>query len=266
MAKKQLSKSGGGNVGGIKYEESVKSAIRKVERDIPDFYLMRGQAGAFDRETADIYLNVNKKKVAVEVKKDKNAQMGGACYYQFDSRTDRFVFVSDKGEETIDIPTREMIEDALHKKVRELEKFLKFIREFPPTDYHSKVRNLPVTCTKEAWDAAVEAGLLKNLNTNIAFNTDFIAKHYAAKGTHYIQIGKGGLFYLSKNPLNLPVPKLQGECQIEIRVAHHGKRKVKSLGLYVVDGTIRTQARLKTTNKSPWTLDNPEHVRALFHP
>lgn len=253
-----------GNVGGIEYEKKVKTAIRRAEKTIPGFYVMRGSSGAFDRNSADIYLNVRNTKVAVEVKKDKNAQMGGAAYYTFDSRTDKFVFVSDKGEETVDLPTRQMIEDALHKKTRQLEQFLTFIKNYPPTEYHQKITGLPITCTMEAWNAAKDKGLLKALNTNISFDASFITKHYAAKGTHYIQIGGGGLFYLAKNPLELPIPKLMGDVNIEVRIAHHGGRMIKSMGIQVVDGTVRAQARLKTKNVSPYTLDNQDHVLMLF--
>jgi len=254
------------NTGGLDYENKVKTAIRKVERQIPDFYLMRGASGGNDRQAADVILSVKRKPVGIEVKKTRTAQMGGEAYFQYSTRNGKFSFIDNKGKDQIDVPTQEMINDALNAKSQDVNRFLDYIRNFAPTEYHRQTaQGLPLTCTKEAWDSARDKGFLQRMNSYIGFNVDFIAKHYAVKGTNYIQIGGAGLFYLKDNPLDLPVPKLTGDIDIEVRVAHHGGRPIRGgLNITVVDGTVRAQARLKTKNVSPFTLDNPEHVMALF--
>ena len=94
-------------------------------------------------------------------------------------------------------------------------------------------------------------------------NTQFIIDHYKDKGIHYMQIGGAGLFYLDRNPANLPVPKLQGEIDIELRAGRSGS-KVNSAGVPMVGGLLRAQGRLRFSGLSNFTLDNPESVRNLL--
>lgn len=253
----------GGNVGGLVYEKKVRAAIRKVEPVIPNFNMVREAVRGFDNTGADLNLKVDKQKVAFEIKKNTNAQMGGGTF-KFDSNHSRFYFVGNDGTEGIDIPTAEMIQDVLGTKSREVAAFINFLQNYPPKDYHQRIKGLPVTCTKEAWMAAVDKGLLRNLNTNIPFSTKFIADHYAKKNVNYIQIGGAGLFYLKNNPINLPIPQLNGNINIELRLGANQGKENKSMGIWVVTGGIRAQARLKTKNISPYSLDNPDDVKFLF--
>ena len=79
-------------------------------------------------------------------------------------------------------------------------------------------------------------------------------------------MGGAGLFYLGKNPLNLPVPEFQGEIQVEMRLGYGGSKlsfptdpptPARSAGL-------RIQGRMLTKNKSSYNLDNVEDVQKLF--
>ena len=71
------------------------------------------------------------------------------------------------------------------------------------------------------------------------------------------------MFYLSENPANLPIPKLEGQIDIEIRAGRSGSKKNAS-GVAVVSGLLRAQGRLRFQGQSPYTLDDPESVRAMI--
>ena len=107
------------------------------------------------------------------------------------------------------------------------------------------------------------AGLLRPINAKIRKDAEFIINHYKKKNIHYIQIGGAGLFYLDRNPANLPVPKLQGEIDIELRAGRSGA-KVNSAGVPMVGGLLRAQGRLRFEGSSNFTLDNPDSVRRLL--
>ena len=68
---------------------------------------------------------------------------------------------------------------------------------------------------------------------------------------------------MNKNPLNLPVPKFDGSCNIEIRLGRSGSKVLKS-GVEVVSGAFRAQARLITKSSSPYSLDNPEQAEQIL--
>lgn len=145
-----------------------------------------------------------------------------------------------------------------------LREFVDFIKTQAPIDLHNKVSGFPMSVGKDAWELAVKKGLLVPLNRKVKLDTTFIANHYKKKDCFYIQIGGAGLFYLSGNPLNLPIPKLTGEIDIEVRAARSGSKPNATYKMHTVGGSIRAQARLKTRSRSPYSLDNPDHVLILF--
>ena len=97
--------------------------------------------------------------------------------------------------------------------------------------------------------------MLLPINKTLEGDMDVISNHYARKQTHYIQIGGAGFFRLGEaNPANLPLPILNGKVQLEVRIAKGGP---PAAGL-------RVQARLLTKSTSPYTLDDPESVKAML--
>ena len=106
-------------------------------------------------------------------------------------------------------------------------------------------------------------GLLKKLNSAIRFkDTAIIAAAYNKKGVYYIQIGGSGLFYLNKNPYNLPIPNFSGEIDVEFRLGPSGSkiRNFNGQPIKVLGATYRCQGRLKTKLKSDLSLDNEEQA------
>ena len=236
------------SLGGSSYEQLVFDSIKAAGASGK----MTHTAG-FDANLPDADITVNGEVYNVEVKMDATAQMGGGSVAyrdgQFQATGHDSEAMQPVAQELNDSPTAVDLASAIDK----LAKFLsrgagKKITGFPMTGF-----------LKTSWDKAVKAGLLVPINTKIESSIDFIASHYAKKGTHYIQIGGSGLFFLSDNPADLPVPKLTGSVLLEIRAARAG-----SGGHPTAGAGLRVQPRLKITGKSPYTLDDPESIKAML--
>lgn len=229
------------NVEGFEYEERVIESL-KVAGYCGDITQGAGSSAA----DADADLRLGDEKYLVEVKKDGQAQMGGTSV-----RFTNGEFEVTSG--SVESVTAEMIMSALEPKKEAIEAFLSYIG----------AEQFPTTCEKDAWESAKVAGLLKEMNAKISRDTSFISDHYKSKGIYYIQIGGAGLFYLSENPANLPVPKLEGKIDIELRAGRSGSKK-NAAGVSVVSGLLRAQGRLKFQGQSPYTLDDPDSVKAMI--
>lgn len=233
---------------GLAYETTVLRAIKRAK--------MQGnikQGAGYDNISADADISIDGKIFNVEVKLDKNAQMGGSSV-RFDSKGVNLVKPMEKG-------TNDVLIAAVSAKAEELNNLVGYLTKQRPTSVNQKVQGFPLACTEDAWTRAVNKGLL--VNTVVKYTTDFIAKHYAKKGIYYIQLGGAGLFYMAGNPANLPVPKLKGDINIEIRSARSGAKALPS-GLKVIGGGIRVQARLKTKGISPYTADSSASLGAMM--
>ena len=242
----QISESS--NVGGFAYETTVIQAIKQAGIS---GNITKG-AGA-SRVGADANISINNKVYDIEVKLNRNAQMGGSS-----------VRFGKKGIELVKPmakTTSDMIITAVSSKTKDLNQLIAYLTKQRPATINGRVDGLPLACTTEAWTKARTKGLL--VNSIIKYTTDFIAKHYAEKGIYYIQLGGAGLFYMSSNPANLPIPKLKGEIDIEIRSARSGS-KMLTTGHSVVGGGIRVQARLKTKGISPYSADDPKSLSAMI--
>jgi hypothetical protein len=240
-----------GGEGGAKYELQVFNAIKAAHASGN----MTHTAG-FDANLPDADITINGEVYNVEVKLNGGAQMGGGSIGW------------DSGEFFAaghDIEAMQPIVDTLNSS-DELKEINAAIQDF--VGFLSKHRGragkvitgFPVSgASKDAWEAAVKKGLLIPINRKVDSSVDFIAQHYAKKGTNYIQIGGQGLFYLAKNPAKLPIPKLTGRVQLEIRASRAG-----SAGKPVVGAGLRVQPRLRITEQSPYTLDDPKSIREML--
>ena len=200
----------------------------------------------------DADFKINGKIHNLEIKLNSNAQMGGTsvnvggghdCYNIHKPVDDAFL--------------EKAILEAVKCNWGSIQLLLRFVRDTEGKDKGQ----FPLRCLKSTWEAAAKNGLL--VNDKIPFDTSFICKHYSKKNTNYIQIGGAGLFYMQENPANLPVPKLEGQIVIEMRTGRSGS-KLLATGERVVGAGLRLQGRLKTDNKSPYTLDNVESINELL--
>lgn len=253
------------NIGGLNYEKSVHTALVKANINglIPGD---KPGAGFSAVGKGDIEATYKGKEFNIEVKMNKNAQMGGTSI-RMDVNNNDYVLVK---PDAVDEEVAPLFVEAAKRKADDLKKWVDFIRKQEPLELHEKV---PYTVpfgavTKEAWSSAQKQGLLKGLNQIEKFtNANTIAKAYNRKGVYYIQIGGLGLFYLGQNPLKLPIPKYDGEINIEFRLGPSGSKPRKlSNGetVKVVGAGYRCQGRLKTSKKSKYSLDDLESIKKLF--
>jgi hypothetical protein len=131
----------------------------------------------------------------------------------------------------------------MNYKKTAIEDYLDFLQENNPL---FKERKLPFMIPVTIWDQAKDMGLLSNLNHFVEYNTDFIKTHYTSKNVNYIQIGNTGLYHLGKNPLDLNIPELHGDINIEIRLCRSGskKRDINGTTMKVAGANYRIQGRL----------------------
>ena len=199
----------------------------------------------------DADLRICGKTYNVEVKLNRNAQMGGSSIRYF-RKNDEINFV-----ESLDHTTQLMLAETVCNKKKEIDQLIQFIAD----NWDPGVNQFPLTCSKEVWTTAQNKNLL--INAKIHKSVEFITAHYAKKNVYYVQIGGAGLFWMQKNPAELPIPQLQGNINIEIRSGRSGSRKRKD-GTCIISAGLRIQARLKAKNTSPYTLDDPNSIKALL--
>jgi hypothetical protein len=256
--------------GGKVYEDRVVRTIGEVisEEPIPDikFASERSSAG-FSNVGADVELLVKGQPLNIECKMDAKAFMGGTSV-RIDLNTGKTEMVDPEGVDPAVVP---LILDAAKNTAPALLKFLQFIKKQEPIALHAKNPDaVPVQIvTKEAWAAAQAAGLLKPTNMRLKNQSvSSIIAHYNKKNTFYIQIGGAGLFYLGKNPYNLPVPAFKGSAVIECRLGANSSQPYEFDGKkYKVrrSNGFRVAARLDTGITSPYSLDNREQAALILH-
>lgn len=253
--------------GGLAYEAKVRKAVEKALKNLKlaktELYLKPDDAGGFDSTVVDMYLSLKGKDVPIEIKMDKNAQMGGSSV-KFDGKN---WTLAEKGKKNIEPDTQQLLIAAAKEKVGEYKKLMAHLKTYEPKNLHKTINQIPFRCTKPAWEQAVAAGKLKPTNTTVKFDTRFIHDWYAGKDCYYIQIGKLGLFYLKKNPLNLPVPQLSGEIEIYLRLVRGGAAMMKTgefKGENVSTVNLRAQGKLKLKGSSSLSLDNIDDCEKIF--
>ena len=247
--------------GGLDYEAKVLRAIKTNIGTTP-FKIKPSTAGFSAAEVDLILLYKTSNEIAIEIKMDKAAQMGGGSY-NYDRKTGKFSLSS---KTVIDPDIDEKLLSELNSKKTSLNSLLDFAKSNSPIALGSNITGLPLKTTKAVWEEMTKKRLLVPLNAKVEVPTSFLYDHYKKKGCYYIQIGGLGLYYLHSNPLNLPVPQLKATMQIELRLARAGSTMDSKLKVPVASGNIRAQGRLnaKTLTKSPYSLDNPDDFMKVF--
>jgi hypothetical protein len=260
---------------GYQYELNVYKTLSSVEIEGLDPG-NKPAAGYSAHGAGDIEANYQGKPFNIEVKLNKKAQMGGGlAKYDRGSGT---VSPSEKLANSADEADLQLILEAVKSKIPEMNAYLDALSEIEPKQIHSEYANagIPFVATKDARAQLVKSGHLKALNTQVSLSTKHISNMYNSKGVYYIQIGGAGLFYMGKNPLNLPVPEFTGEARVEIRLGYAGdtdgsvtkafNKKIGNTGAPIEArrANIRCQARLLTPSTSNHTLDNVESIQNLF--
>jgi hypothetical protein len=255
-------------IGGLEYEQSVVDAIKPVLKKFKNkvkFITDTGATAGFNAHGIDLEIDVNGKPFNVEIKQSAKAQMGGTSV-RYNALSDMATIVN---LDRVDEEAQQIFVQAVKRKKEDIKKFTEFLRKQEPKNYHKKISDaMPISSvTTGAWEAAVLSGLLSPLNAKERFsNTNLIVKAYNSKDVYYIQIGGAGLFYLGSNPYDLPIPKFEGEIDIEFRLGAAGStpRIIDGRPYKVRSANYRCQGRLITTVKSDLSLDNSEDVDKIL--
>lgn len=251
---------------GVEYENKVVKIVGSQMGQLKNVTLSESTAG-FGSFGADLNFTVFGKPLGVEVKLDKYAQMGGGSF-NYDEDKDNF-YPSDRTE--LDPLLEQQYIKILETKKTSLIKLINYAKNNEIPILASKISGLPINVTETFWANNIRArGLLVPLNAKVSAPMDFMYDHYEKKGVYYIQIGGSGLFYMKKNPLKLPIPKLVTNLNVELRLGRSGGRdqllKIgrKTVNKKVIGANFRVQGRLSGCAPSPYTLDNPDDILYLF--
>jgi hypothetical protein len=256
------------STGGLEYESNVVKSVKKALPHFQErvkFTNLNYATAGYSSVGIDLELQVNGVPFNVEIKQNKDAQMGGTSI-RYNPSTDLAEIVN---RDTIDDEAEPYFLNAIQSKKDAILAFLDYMRKQEPLELHSKIpERFPISgVTKEAWKNAVNDGYLTALNETVKFNdTSIITKAYNLKQVFYIQVGGAGLFYLNENPFGLPIPKFEGQIQIEFRLGRSGSkpRKFGDTTIDTVGAGYRCQGRLKTRIKSSLSLDNSAEAFQIF--
>lgn len=245
---------------GIVYEKNILNIIRPLQT-LDGLMILNEFSGGFSAHGSDLELLLKGDRFNVEVKKDLKAQMGGGII-DYDFMTNELI---PKGSLLfMDEIVLEKILELAETKIFALNEYISYIENLDENfDKYNPISGIPIKANILHRAQAKEAGLLKNINGTFSMDTSFIENHYNSKNIYYIQIGGAGLFYMGKNPNNLPIPRLEGIINIEFRLGYSGTK-------YGLDNkyraaNLRAQARMVTTVSSPYTLDDKKSIEKLLN-
>lgn len=245
---------------GLEYELKVYSALKAA--NIPGLNPGDKPGAGFSNQGAgDIEASYNGEPFNIEVKLSAKDQMGGTSFrYNMDSK--QFTPAKEMDQEDLDL-----FMPVMKQRAKDIDNYIKASWEIEPKQYHRNNRSVPIKVSTEAREILKQKGLTSKIATNIKADTKFIAKHYNKKGVYYINVGGAGLFYMGKNPLNLPVPELKGEIQVELGLRFGGGKlsfPTTPEKTPARSAALRIQGRMLTKGKSPYNLDNVNDIKKLF--
>jgi hypothetical protein len=246
----------GHNVGGLEYEKKIRNCVKQV--NLNNVKLLSDNGG-FNCNDVDLQLLINGKNTNFEVK-CKDAQMGESSYSYLQNRSPKFVPTTEKADPDIS----DIIISELKNMEGSILELFDYLKQQEPVHYHCPIDGLPLRVTKRAWTRAISDKKILPINARIQFDERIIEHHYNTRNVFYIQIEDLGLFYLKENPLNLPIPRLQGNVLIEVRLKRGGSSLLKSIGENAATVVLRASGRLKFKGKSEYSLDCPEKISKLF--
>ena len=261
--------------GGQEYELNVFNTMK--QSGAPGLDVGNKPAAGFSRYGAgDIEATLNNKPFNIEVKLNSKAQMGSGSI-NYNRSTGEFVPTAGLRESSDNGDLILILATATTKKAA-IDAYLDVLAKIEPVELHSvyAAKGVPFVASKAALLNLKTQKLLAAINAKLKLSSDHIARLYNKKGVFYIQVGGAGLFYLGSNPLNLDIPKFEGEANIEIRLKPAGDstgatsraftKKAGSEELIQARtvGLICAARFLSTTN-SPYTLDDVNSINKLLN-
>lgn len=237
--------------GGAAYEDRLCKTISECA--LPAIVLLP-RSNVSSNTGVDVPLTFFGTNLPIEAKL-KGAQMSGTSL-RYNRGTQSFTLVKE-------VKDSDLLIAAAQVKIPVLNAYIDALKQQSPPEIHAQISGIPLKATKTARSILKAAGLQAACEEKIEFPISFLHEIHNKKGTYYIQIEGLGFFSLGGNPFNLPIPELAGRFRVEFRIGYAGG----SIGPHghVAHAGFRVQGRLiSSSEKSPYTLDNPEHVRILF--
>lgn len=255
---------------GLKYEKKVYHILKKASQDkrisnrLTDIGLPKGN----DCNQPDITLTLDERNINIEVKSKFDDPLGNFSIRHILGEDD-----FDLSTDILDYKDKESLSQIFQNKIEDIDRYIKFAQNQKPESYNGKINQFPMYITQKAAKLAAKEGLAKaiaNYSQKDEFDIDMVAGLYNnGKNTYYIQIGGYGLYYLGHDKYKLRVPKLEGNCIVEIRPFASGvkERKDPETGkiVKVVSMGLRASPRMTSIkNKSKYTLDDNDSIIRLF--
>lgn len=259
---------------GLEYELKVYKALKAAKIEGLDPGEKPG-AGFSNVGSGDIEAMFGDKQFNIEIKASMKDQMGGGSVAY--DRTSKRLTPSPKLLASTEPEDLEILLKAVEEKFPQINKYLDFLATQEPKELHKQYAKMgvPFIAAYDAKEKAVKQGYQKAIQSYVKLDSRYIKNLYNGKNVYYIQIGKAGLFYMGKNPLNLPIPEFNGEIQVEVRIGYAGDTKgstsrafSKKAGseeiIQARRGEVRAIGRMLTKSKSPYSLDSVEDIKKLF--
>lgn len=255
-------------MGGAVYEHKISQLIQSV---IEDFSLSKvkinRRGSAFSNVGADVRVEADGIPFNVEVKMNKNAQMGSTSV-RMDATTGKVEIVDTSSVDSAVLP---VITKAAQSRLPALQAYIKYIKKCDPVELHSLLQYRVPTgkIAVTAWDKAAREGLLSDLNVRLRDNdVSTIIKHYNSKDCYYIQLGGLGLYYLGTDIQGIGVPEFKGICTIECRLGPSGSRSIayKGAPIPIRTATYRITPKLQSSDLAPsnLNLESPQDVKKIL--
>lgn len=248
---------------GLQYENRIFKTLKAVQ-DMP--FKVAKPKGGFSAADPDLVLKFGRKLLPIEIKYDSRAQMGGGSYnYDMAKKKFQLAGANNDGEDHDPVIEKKILETLNNKKM-DLDRVLDFAKKSTPVVLSQNITGFPLRTTKSIWQQMVTKGYLRNINTSVEVPIKFMINHYNKKNCFYIQIGGMGLYYMGKNPLDLPIPELTAKMVVEMRIAQNGASLNKTLNELVSSGSLRVQGRLDKSSlrPSPYSLERTDDYVKLF--
>lgn len=249
-------------IGGVLTSESGKvieeasDRVQAYEDAVTNALGASGIRGAMsiahaDANGPDAQFVVGGKEYNLEVKLNTGAQMGDVAVRYYPKRStvaDRFEFSYDHWnrqsknqeklkDEAFDEITRKIVLAALWKKEDDILAWITALKDpaSPSSSVWERDKNAQALfkTTYRRYEQAKKDGLLNKAGAGfhgqppIKVASSTIRTLYASKGIYYIQIGGKGLYYLAKNPAQLPIPQFDADLAIQLRPRPGGGKKEK---------------------------------------
>ena len=236
---------------GFAYENVIIDKLDKVK--IPGFKVSK-EAGGNKVGVPDFASSIHDAKFDVEVKLEK-AQYSSVTLRHRNQKTS---FSKDKGYTF----TKRLQEDLINKSKKALSDYRKRAGELgADLELYDKTGKLPM----EIYKTLQTEGLQKNITKSTNFNQDIISELYSKKipPTNYIQIKNKGLFFMGKNPLNLPIPEFKADVNVTLRVSRGSRTTMDGVEMTTMDLRILPD-KLTGLSESKYSLDNVSEIKSLM--